>query len=107
MHGDIRSKLVKIDYVGSILTIISSILLLIGLNWGGVTYPWASAQVLVPLLLGAFILFLFLIWEAKFAGLPIMPVHIFKNKTVAGVYIATLMKYVLPCMVNQRSVLTL
>ncbi|KAJ3552656.1 hypothetical protein NM688_g4034 [Phlebia brevispora] len=91
VHGNMREKLLKIDYVGSLLTIISSILILIGLNWGGVTYPWASVQVLVPLLLGAFILALFLVWEAKFAALPIMPVHIFKNKTVSGVYLATLM----------------
>ncbi len=73
VHGDMRSKLFKIDYVGSLLTIVSSILLLLGLNWGGVTYPWSSAAVIVPLCLGVFVLVIFLIWEAKFAALPIMP----------------------------------
>lgn len=92
VHGEIRQKLLQIDYIGSMLTITSSILLLLGLNWGGVTYPWASAAVLVPLLLGAVVFALFLVWEAKFARLPIIPVHIFKNKTVSGVYIATVMK---------------
>ena len=74
------------------MTITSSILLLLGLNWGGVTYPWVSVQVLLPLLLGAAIFVVFLVWEAKCAKLPIIPVHIFKNRTVTGVYIATMMK---------------
>ena len=73
VQGNFRSKLAKIDYVGSLLTIISSILLLMALNWGGVTYPWVSAQVLVPLFLGLLVLVLFLVWEAKFTALPIMP----------------------------------
>ncbi|GJE94802.1 MFS general substrate transporter [Phanerochaete sordida] len=91
VHGAMREKLVQIDYVGSFLTIASSILLLLGLNWGGVTYPWGSAPVLVPLLLGGAVFALFLFWEARFAKLPIIPVHIFKVKTVSGVYIATMM----------------
>lgn len=95
VKGAMREKLLAIDYVGSFLTIASSILLLLGLNWGGVTYPWISAPVLVPLFLGAAVFVVFLFWEAKFAKLPIIPVHIFKNKTVTGVYIATMMKWVL------------
>ena len=31
VHGDIRKKLLQIDYVGSLLTVISSILLLVSL----------------------------------------------------------------------------
>ncbi|KAI0087353.1 MFS general substrate transporter [Irpex rosettiformis] len=89
--GDMSAKLLRIDYVGSLLTISSSILILLGLNWGGTTYPWASAPVLVTLILGAAILALFIFWEAKFALLPIVPVHIFKNKTVAGVLLLTTM----------------
>ena len=56
------------------------------------TYPWASAHVLVPLILGVVIFVVFIVWEAKYAKLPIIPVHIFKNKTVTGVYIVTMMK---------------
>ncbi|EKM58038.1 uncharacterized protein PHACADRAFT_252002 [Phanerochaete carnosa HHB-10118-sp] len=91
VHGDMRQKLVQIDYVGSLLTTVSSILLLLGLNWGGVTQPWVSAPVLVPLFLGVVVFVLFLFWEAKFTKLPIIPMHIFKVKTVSGVYISTMM----------------
>lgn len=68
-----RAKLLRIDYVGSLLTISSSIAVLLGLNWGGTTYPWVSAPVLVPLILGAAIFTVFIFWEAKYALLPIVP----------------------------------
>ncbi|TFK49175.1 MFS general substrate transporter [Heliocybe sulcata] len=90
VKGNMKEKFMKIDYVGSFLTILSSILILIALTWGGVTYPWASAQVLVPLFLGVLVLAGFFVWEAKYAVLPIIPVHIFRHKTVSGVYICTL-----------------
>ncbi|TFK50126.1 MFS general substrate transporter [Heliocybe sulcata] len=91
VHGDMKSKLLKIDYVGSGLTILSSILLLIALTWGGVTYSWTSAPVLVPLFLGVATLAVFILWEARYAKIPIVPVHIFRYRTVNGVYISTLL----------------
>lgn len=71
--GDLRRKFLQIDYVGSLLTILASVLLLLGLNWGGTTYPWVSAPVLVTLLLGVGFFVVFIIWEARFAKLPIIP----------------------------------
>jgi hypothetical protein len=85
-----REKLLRIDYVGSAITILGAVLLLVrvcyakscacltpltqlGLNWGGVTYPWTSAAVLAPLILGVAAFVVFFVWEAKFAKLPIIP----------------------------------
>ncbi|KZT66693.1 hypothetical protein DAEQUDRAFT_443061 [Daedalea quercina L-15889] len=45
----------------------------LGLNWGGVSYGWTSAPVLVTLILGVIIYSLFLVWEAKMAKIPIVP----------------------------------
>jgi predicted MFS family arabinose efflux permease len=84
-------KLKRIDYLGSFLTVIGSVLLLLGLNWGGITYSWKSAPVLVTLILGIVIFVIFLVWEGKGARLPIVPPRIFRHKTVVGVYIATSM----------------
>jgi MFS family permease len=91
VKGNAREKLLKIDYVGSGLTILGWVLILLGINWGGVTYPWTSGAVLAPLLLGVATIAVFMLWEAKFAQLPIVPVHIFKYKTVVGVYLCTAM----------------
>ena len=44
----------------------------LALTWGGITAPWGSAQVLVPLILGIALLGLFLVWEAVFAKHPLV-----------------------------------
>ena len=44
----------------------------IALTWGGITAPWGSAQVLVPLILGIALLGFFLVWEAVFAKHPLV-----------------------------------
>ena len=42
----------ELDWVGIFLYVSGCVLALIGLSWGGTTYPWASAPVLCPLLIG-------------------------------------------------------
>ncbi|KAH7097412.1 MFS general substrate transporter [Auriculariales sp. MPI-PUGE-AT-0066] len=90
VRGSFREKFFKVDYLGSVLTILFSVLVLLGLNWGGVTYGWSSAPVLVTLILGIAIFAIFMTWEAKGALLPIVPVNIFLYPTVVGVYINTM-----------------
>ncbi|KAH8832721.1 MFS general substrate transporter [Flagelloscypha sp. PMI_526] len=89
VEGNVREKFMKIDYVGSISAILASTLLLLGLTWGGIKYSWTSVPVLVPLM-SSFILFgLFLLWEARWAKLPIVPIHVFQNPTLIGSFIGT------------------
>lgn len=87
VHGDIRKKLLVVDYVGSVLTLLACTLIILPLIWGGVTFPWKSAVVLGPLISGFFAWMTFIIWEWKGARLPIVPLRIFKHSTVCGVYI--------------------
>ncbi|KAG9310938.1 major facilitator superfamily-domain-containing protein [Chiua virens] len=88
IEGDVKRKLLAIDYLGSILTIVGSVLILLPLFWGGVTFPWNSPVVLACLCSGILIVALFCMWEWKGARLPIVPMYIFKDVTVTGVYIA-------------------
>lgn len=44
VKGSTISKLKKVDYAGSFLTLSSSILLLVGLNFGGVKYAWSDTR---------------------------------------------------------------
>ncbi|KAG7091549.1 hypothetical protein E1B28_010578 [Marasmius oreades] len=87
VEGDFRRKLLAIDYVGALLTLASSTMILLPLIWGGVTFPWSSAVVLAPLCAGVFGVVLFCLWEWKGAKLPIVPMYIFKHSTVCGVNI--------------------
>ena len=53
---------------------------LLGLEFGGVTFPWHSATVISLLAFGVFTLaVLFLIVEWKFAAYPVMPLRIFRR----------------------------
>lgn len=71
VKGNIMTKLKQIDYLGSILTLAFSILILMALSWGGTQYAWDSAGVLAPLLIGVALLGAFLLVEWKYAVLPL------------------------------------
>ncbi|KAF9475914.1 MFS general substrate transporter [Pholiota conissans] len=85
--GNMKQKLLAVDYLGAILTLVGCTLVILPLIWGGVTFPWSSAIVLATLFSGILVCFLFCVWEWKVAKLPIVPMYIFKDVTISGVYI--------------------
>lgn len=48
----------------------------IGLTWGGITAPWDSAKVLVPLVLGLVGLGVFVVYEATLAKYPLVRISL-------------------------------
>jgi EmrB/QacA subfamily drug resistance transporter len=48
------------------------------------TYSWGSLQVLAPLALGVALLAVFLILQARFSKAPLVPLRIFRSRSVAG-----------------------
>ncbi|KAH8101198.1 Mfs1.2 [Cristinia sonorae] len=87
--GTLREKLGRMDWIGNILCIGSTTAFVIGLTWGGVTYPWKSAQVLLSLLLGAAGFIAFIAYEAMVAKHPIIPWTLLQNRTSVSGYIQT------------------
>lgn len=65
--GTILQKLAKLDWIGNLLFVTSSTIIILGLTWGGDAYAWDSAAVLVPLILGVALMGLFFTYEAKWA----------------------------------------
>ncbi|KAJ5651367.1 uncharacterized protein N7484_005090 [Penicillium longicatenatum] len=84
VKGDMKVRFKQIDYLGCVTMLIAAILILLPISWGGTKYAWSSAGVIAPLVLGIVFLGLFVLVEMKFAELPLIPMHIFKNATVAG-----------------------
>jgi MFS family permease len=82
--GSVREKLKKIDYAGSVLTLVWAMLVILALSWAGTTYSWTSPAVLVPLIVGIVLGAVFVVMEAKWIPLPLIPMHIFKNATVSA-----------------------
>ncbi|KAF7326942.1 MFS domain-containing protein [Mycena venus] len=80
-QGSVRDKLANVDWIGNGIVLVGTSLAIIGLTWGGIRYPWHAPQVLVPLVIGIFLLFVFAIYEAKFAVSPVIPRDIVSNRT--------------------------
>jgi hypothetical protein len=57
---------------------------LVALQSGGFTYPWASAYVLCPLIIGILLIVVFALWEWKGAKHPIVPKEIFTGQYIVG-----------------------
>ncbi|CEJ57046.1 hypothetical protein PMG11_05754 [Penicillium brasilianum] len=72
----------SIDWMGFLLIIGGTICFLYGLETGSSGLrPWNSATVILLIVFGALIMVLFMVWEAKFAKKPLIPVRIFQKST--------------------------
>lgn len=84
VHGTALDKLRKVDFVGSLLILVGTGSIILALTWGGAEYAWSSVPVLVPLIVGFVIACAFIIWEWRFAELPLIPMYIFRYTMVIG-----------------------
>jgi MFS family permease len=85
--GNYGDKFRRMDWMGNLLVIASTIACTIGLTWGGTTAPWGSATVLVPLVLGVVGLVVFKAYEATIASHPLVPLALVTNATSISGYI--------------------
>jgi hypothetical protein len=51
---------------------------------GGYTHPWTSAYVLAPLIIGFLLMVVFIVWEAKFAKVPMVPHEMFSGQRIVA-----------------------
>lgn len=70
-----------IDWLGTVTIIGGTIMLLFGLEFGGINYPWDSITTLSLILVGAFTLCIFGYIEKNYAKHPIMPASVFASMT--------------------------
>jgi hypothetical protein len=80
-------KVKKIDFGGILLNIASTLLLLIPLSGGGVTYAWSSAFFIGVTLTGVVLTILFVLYEWKLAFLPIMPLRLYRASHCWALYL--------------------
>ena len=70
-----------IDWAGSLSILGLVIMLLLGLNFGGVTMPWDSPTVICLIVFGSLLSVVFALSEAKLAQHPLMPLNLFAKKS--------------------------
>ncbi|KAI0784111.1 iron permease [Abortiporus biennis] len=88
-EGSVLSKLKRIDYIGNAIVISGTALAVTGLTFAGVRFPWNSAQVLAPLIIGLILIVAFIYYESKVAREPTIPWDIINNRTSLASFIMT------------------
>src|SRR5438067_7756450 len=78
MHLPFRKREHQVDYLGAAVLTFSVVCLLMVAIWGGVTFPWASGQIVGLVLAGAVGLGIFVIVERR-AAEPIIPLGLFRD----------------------------
>ncbi|RYP05315.1 hypothetical protein DL764_003913 [Monosporascus ibericus] len=87
---NLATRITTIDWTGNVIFIAAITSVLLALSWAGVSHPWSSYNVLVPLLVGMAGLAGFLVFEgSRFAPNPTVPLHLFSNRTSVGVLVMT------------------
>jgi MFS family permease len=71
--------LMAVDWFGTLSILAVTLLLLLGLDFGGVTFPWDSPKVICLIVFGTLMISFFLYSEKRLAKYPLMPLSIFKD----------------------------
>ncbi|KAG8895925.1 hypothetical protein FRB99_000275 [Tulasnella sp. 403] len=77
-------RLLRLDWVGSVLCLAMVTSLLLPLQWGGVTKPWTDKSVIACFCVFGVLLPAFIGWEWYLGDKAIMPLHLFKRRTQIG-----------------------
>ena len=91
LHLPVKKSPHKVDYPGAALLAVSVVSLLLATVWGGVDYPWGSAQIL-GLFGTAAISALLFIWREFKAKEPIISMSLFRNAVFS---VSTLLSFLI------------
>lgn len=91
------ARIKTIDVGGQLLFLSGSVLVILALTWGGVSYSWNSAAVLASLIIGVLLVAAFLFWEWSAApgGIvaeklpwqkPMIPWNILTNRDIGLIF---------------------
>ncbi|KAL1949725.1 hypothetical protein VTO73DRAFT_8606 [Trametes versicolor] len=87
--ASLAEKLAQMDWTGIIVMIGSTVSILLAITWGGLQFPWTSAHVLVPLIVGALGIIVFFVLEMYWLKGPTVPRFFFTNRTTFSGYAGT------------------
>ncbi|KAH9873727.1 hypothetical protein IAQ61_004354 [Plenodomus lingam] len=77
----LRQGLKAVDWLGSLAMVGGVIMFLLGLEFGGVSYPWDSAVVLCLIIFGVVVIGIFFLIEWRVAPYPLMPLDLFSKRS--------------------------
>jgi MFS family permease len=86
-HTSLREGVLAIDWIGTLSIVTVTILILLGLEFGGSTFPWNSPKVICLIVFGTLMIGFFLFNEKRLAKYPLMPLSIFDNSSNNAVFV--------------------
>ena len=78
-----------IDWLGSLSILGVTLMLLLGLDFGGEAFPWNSPTVICLIVFGSVAILFFVLSEKKFAKYPLMPLKLFMVKSNVATLVVT------------------
>ncbi|KAJ6629600.1 major facilitator superfamily domain-containing protein [Mycena sp. CBHHK59/15] len=91
----LREKLARVDWFGNGLIMASASSCMLALTWGGVRFPWSSARILVPLVLGLMGLVAAQLYESRWPDQPTIPMKVLSNRTSFAGYVGTFLQVII------------
>jgi MFS family permease len=86
-HTSFVDGMKAVDWVGIFTFLGCTLMILLGLDFGGVLFPWDSAKVIALLVVGGVMIFAFIYSEAKVAKYPLIPMSLFQRKTNVATFL--------------------
>lgn len=80
----LKEKLGQMDYVGAVLVIAATTCVLLAVQWGGTSYPWASARIIGLLVGGALLAVAFCVVQWWLGEKATIPSRVFFQRSVFG-----------------------
>ncbi|KAH6680514.1 major facilitator superfamily domain-containing protein [Halenospora varia] len=80
----LKEQFMKLDPLGSLVFLPGIVCLLLALQWGGVTYPWKSARIIVLFILAGMLLAIFVVIQFKSGDRATIPIRIIKQRSIAS-----------------------
>ncbi len=91
LHLPVKKSPHKVDYAGAGLLAVSVVSLLLATVWGGVDYPWGSAQI-IGLFATSLVGGLLFVVREHYAKEPILPLKLFRNSIFS---VSTLLSFLI------------
>ncbi|KAF2183578.1 MFS general substrate transporter [Zopfia rhizophila CBS 207.26] len=82
----VLAGLKAIDWTGSSLIVGAALMILLGLDFGNVKFPWSSTTVICLIVFGLAVIGVFVVNEWKFAMNPVIPLRLFSNRSSVAAY---------------------
>ncbi|CAG1999323.1 unnamed protein product [Fusarium graminearum] len=80
VSGSLKDKVRKIDWWGVLASIAGIVLTVMSINSGGSIWAWKNVKTISMMTIGIIMILVFIIIEALFAKIPIIPLRLFKQR---------------------------